>query len=233
MRGAETWKLGKKNLDNGAILIIAKNDRKLRIEVGYGLERSLPDAVCQFIISQAITPRFKAGDFDGGVRAGVEAMIRAADGTLDTSVSQASSSADVLGIVIFSVIWFGVVGIFTVLALFSGGAVGWFLYGFLALFYAGGSLALGSVSPILGWGVLLAYLAGFPILRWAIQRSDFGKKHAVKWRLRGGIGAGTIWSGGSSGSGWSSGDSGFSSGGGSSFSGGGGSFGGGGSSGSW
>lgn len=231
LRVAETWKLGKKGVDNGALLLIAKNDRKLRIEVGYGLEASLTDAACSFIISEVITPRFKSGDFDGGVREGVVSMIKAADGTLDTTASSSSSFADVTGILIFCLIWFGVIGVFTLVALFSDGAGSWILYGFLALFYAGGSLALGSISSGLGWGVFLGYMAGFPLLRWAIRRTEFGKKHTLKWQAR--SGSASAWSSGSSSSGWSSSGSSYSSGGGSSFSGGGGSFGGGGSSGSW
>lgn len=72
---ADQWKIGQKGLDNGAILLIAKNDRKIRIEVGYGLEGSLTDLMAGRIIRNVIVPKFKAGNFDQGVIDGVQAMI--------------------------------------------------------------------------------------------------------------------------------------------------------------
>ena len=72
---AEEWKIGQKGLDNGAILLVAKNDRKLRIEVGYGLEGSLTDLMAGRIIRNVIVPQFKAGNFDQGIIDGVQAMI--------------------------------------------------------------------------------------------------------------------------------------------------------------
>lgn len=80
LRIAEQWKLGRKNVDDGALLLIAKNDRALRIEVGYGLEGALNDATSKRIISEIITPRFKEGDFYAGILDGVEAMIKVIDG---------------------------------------------------------------------------------------------------------------------------------------------------------
>jgi uncharacterized protein len=80
IRVAEAWKLGRKGVDDGAILIVAKNDRRLRIEVGQGLEGALPDAIANRIITETITPHFKLGDFDGGVEAGVDRMISIVNG---------------------------------------------------------------------------------------------------------------------------------------------------------
>lgn len=80
VRVEETWKLGRKGVDDGVLLVIAKEDRKLRIEVGYGLEGVLPDAVAKRIIADDIAPRFKQGDFYGGVTAGVERITRVIDG---------------------------------------------------------------------------------------------------------------------------------------------------------
>src|SRR6478672_9825605 len=76
IRVAEAWKIGRKKIDDGALLVIAKNDRHLRIEVGYGLEGALTDATTKRIIDEDITPKFKAGDFAGGVTAGVNRIIR-------------------------------------------------------------------------------------------------------------------------------------------------------------
>jgi uncharacterized protein len=79
IRVAEAWRAGRKNVDDGAILLVAKADRRVRIEVGRGLEGALPDAIANRIIDENITPRFKAGDFDGGIEAGVDKMIAVVD----------------------------------------------------------------------------------------------------------------------------------------------------------
>jgi uncharacterized protein len=80
LRVAEQWKLGRKKVDDGAILVVAKNDRAMRIEVGYGLEGALNDLTSKRIISETIVPRFKSQDFYGGITAGVEQVIRVVDG---------------------------------------------------------------------------------------------------------------------------------------------------------
>lgn len=80
IRVAEAWRIGQKGLDNGAILLIAKQERKIRIEVGRGLEGKLTDLMSGRIIRSEITPRFKAGDFDGGVMAGVAAVMKVVKG---------------------------------------------------------------------------------------------------------------------------------------------------------
>lgn len=80
IRVAEQWKLGRKGVDDGVLLLVAKDDRTLRIEVGYGLEGAIPDAVAKRVIEEVITPRFKAGDFEGGIGAGVDALIGLIDG---------------------------------------------------------------------------------------------------------------------------------------------------------
>ncbi|MGB6754259.1 MAG: TPM domain-containing protein [Xanthobacteraceae bacterium] len=78
-----TWKLGQAQKNNGVLLLIAPNEHKVRIEVGYGLEGALPDALSSVIISSAIVPRFKAGDFSGGISRGVDGIISVLSG--DTS----------------------------------------------------------------------------------------------------------------------------------------------------
>jgi len=80
LRVVEAWKLGRQGVDDGAMLIVAKQDRKLRIEVGYGLEGVLNDATAKRIVSETIAPRFKLGDFYGGVDAGLDAMIQVVGG---------------------------------------------------------------------------------------------------------------------------------------------------------
>src|SRR5437667_7773453 len=80
LRVAEAWKIGRKKVDDGALLVIAKNDRHLRIEVGYGLEGALTDVTTKRIIDEVITPKFKSGDFAGGIAAGVDRIIAVVDG---------------------------------------------------------------------------------------------------------------------------------------------------------
>ncbi len=232
---AETWKLGQKGVDNGALLIVAKDDRKLRIEVGYGLEGSLTDAATSFIINSVILPKFKEGNFEGGIEDGLKAMIQAADGNLNTSESASEAGDDIIALLIVLVVFGGFVSILTVVGVMTDGCMGWFLYAFLMVFWAGLCAFIGDISEILGWAVFIVYVAGYPIARLLLPKTIWGKTMKTKFKSstsRGGFFAssGSGWS--SSGSGWSSGGGGWSSGG-SSFSGGGGSFGGGGSSGSW
>jgi uncharacterized protein len=80
IRVADAWKLGRKSVDDGAILLVAKNDRRVRIEVGQGLEGALPDAIANRIITETITPHFKQADYDGGVEAGIDQMISVVNG---------------------------------------------------------------------------------------------------------------------------------------------------------
>ena len=69
LRVAEAWKIGRKRVDNGVILVVVKDERKIRVEVGYGLEASLTDAVSSRVIAETIAPRFRDGDFEGGITA--------------------------------------------------------------------------------------------------------------------------------------------------------------------
>jgi uncharacterized protein len=85
IRVAENWKIGQKGLDNGAILLISKNDRKLRIEVGYGLEGKMTDLMAGRIIRDVITPRFRSGRYDQGVIDGVQAMIQLTRGEFEAA----------------------------------------------------------------------------------------------------------------------------------------------------
>ncbi len=80
IRVAEAWKIGRKNVDDGVILIVAKADRKLRLEVGYGLEGVIPDAIAKRVIAETITPLFKKGDFAGGIDAGVTQLMQLIEG---------------------------------------------------------------------------------------------------------------------------------------------------------
>src|SRR5580692_10766369 len=80
IRVAEAWKIGRKKVDDGALLVIAKDDHKLRIEVGYGLGGALTDVTSRRIIDEIITPKFRSGDFAGGISAGVARIVAVIDG---------------------------------------------------------------------------------------------------------------------------------------------------------
>jgi len=80
IRVFDQWKVGRKGVDDGVLLLVAKNDRKLRIEVGRGLEGVIPDAYAKRIIDEEITPRFRQGDFSGGIGAGVDRVIELVEG---------------------------------------------------------------------------------------------------------------------------------------------------------
>jgi uncharacterized protein len=217
LRVAEAWKIGRKKVDDGALLVIAKNDRRLRIEVGYGLEGALTDATTKRIIDEDITPKFKTGDFGGGVAAGVDKMVRIVNGEKlpepEPPHWQDSQSFDPSALfnpfLIIPVIFFG--------GLLRN------LLGRLL-----GSVAAGALTALIAWfmvGSVIAALVVGMIASVFVLVSDSFTSAGPPGR-RGSTGG---WSGGSGGS-WSSGGSSSSSGG---FSGGGGSFGGGGASGSW
>ena len=163
LRVAEQWKLGRKKVDDGAILVVAKTDRALRIEVGYGLEGALNDATSKRIISEIITPRFKQGDFYGGITAGVEQIIRVIDGEplpepnrklsgSDLNVQQYIPVIFILALVIGSVLR-AIVGRFSS-AILTGGAVaivGWLFAGALSFALGAGVIAL--LFTLLGGGM--------------------------------------------------------------------------------
>lgn len=94
IRLAEAWKVGRKGVDDGVIVIVAKDDRRVRIEVGYGLEGAIPDAVAKRVIEERITPRFREGDFYGGVRDGVDQLVRLAEGEKLPAPAARASSRD-------------------------------------------------------------------------------------------------------------------------------------------
>jgi uncharacterized protein len=219
LRVAESWKLGRAEQDDGALLFIAKNDRKMRLEVGYGLEPYLSDVMSRRILDQILRPSFRAGDFDGGIERAVGAIDGLIRGTSTLPVPEPNPFEGDLPTRTFGLLWFLFLMPF-VLVVLGTNPFQWFLYLFLIPFvYVGGLTLLGpNASPVL----VVAWLIGAPIV-W----SFFGRRR--KKQKSGAHRRGAGWSSGS----WSSGGGGFSSSRGGGFSGGGGSFGGGGSSSSW
>jgi uncharacterized protein len=237
------WKIGQKDKDNGILMVVVPDERKMRIEVGYGLESMLTDMTAGRIIRNIMTPRFRDGDFEGGISDGALAIISTLDGkTLPESedVSETDNSSvqsnvsDINDIdmpittrILLGAFIFGIIGLFTVMGIITPG-VGWFLYFFLIPFWA--------MFPIIVVGThgaficLIIYLIVYPVTKLWLGSKSWYKKAKVDLRTKGtaSIGGFVVTSGGSGGS-WSSGSSGSGSG----FSGGGGSSGGGGASGSW
>ena len=203
LRVAETWKLGRKGVDDGALLLVAKDDRTLRIEVGYGLEGALTDITAKRIVAEIITPRFREGDFDGGVRAGVERMVSVIDGEPLPAVTPkaAPSNGDVESYI----------PVLFIIALAMGGVLR------SVLGRLPGALVTGSVVGFIAWlmvgALAIALIAGVI----ALFVTLFGGGRGI-----GGLGGGGFGRGGGSGGGFGGG-----------FGGGGGGFGGGGASGRW
>jgi uncharacterized protein len=236
VRVFESWKLGQKGKDNGVLVVVAPQDRRMRIEVGYGLEGTLPDAIAARIIRNVMTPRFKGGDYDGGIAQGVDAIVAQLEGKGAPAAAEPAASRGEEFIkapdmalhekVLFGAFIFGIIGLFTIIGIVTPG-MGWFLYLFLIPFWA--------MFPVVIFGssitfyILIAYLVGFPIAKLLVSGTDWSRQASRNIGRKGYAGTGGFtWGGGSS---WGSGGSWSSSGGG--FSGGGGSSGGGGASGSW
>jgi uncharacterized protein len=108
-RTAQAWKVGNKARDNGAVLFVFTGDRKIRLEVGYGLEGALPDALASRIINDEIAPQFREGRYGDGLLAGVEAIIRATRGEYQPMASRRSSSDTMF--VVLVVVLFLLVGV--------------------------------------------------------------------------------------------------------------------------
>jgi uncharacterized protein len=207
LRVAEAWKLGRAKPDDGALLLVAKQDRALRIEVGYGLEGALTDAVSRRIIADTITPLFRQGDFYGGVRAGLQQIMQVVEGeALPEPDRHWQRSGDrfqnllpllVIGVFMLSVLFRAVFGR-PLGAVATGGVTGF---------------AVWAISRVLG----LALFAGAGALVFALMS---GVMHSGGSRRGGGFGGGGLGGG-------------FGGGGGGGFGGGGGGFGGGGASGRW
>lgn len=124
---AEAWKVGHRGLDNGVILTVAPNERKVRIEVGYGLEGVVPDAIAFEIQEQVILPRFREGELAGGITDGVDAILAAAAGEYAPARGSRRSQRERGGLSLGPLLWililflaFGSRGIFFLPFLMSG-----------------------------------------------------------------------------------------------------------------
>lgn len=203
IRVVEKWKIGREKVDDGLLLLIAKDDRKMRIEVGYGLEGAIPDLYAKRIISDIISPKFKQGDFYGGLDAGLNSLIGLVEGEPLPAPNRAESSG------------MGIMDMLPIL-MFGGLVTGLFLRSKFGTFF-GSALNGGLIGTVI-WllGVALGGAAILGLIAFFITMMLGG-------RGMNGYGGGVPMGGG----GWSGGGSS------SSWGGGGGDFGGGGASGDW
>jgi uncharacterized protein len=207
IRVADAWKIGRRKIDDGALLVVAKDDRHLRIEVGYGLEGALTDVTSKRIIDEIIVPKFRSGDFAGGISAGVDRIVAVVNGEPLPAPEPPHWQSPALGNYIDPLNPFVIIGVLVVAGILRGAlgrligsAATGGLVGFLAWLFVGSIAA----SALVG---IIAFIFAFVGDMVSLGGGGY----------RGGSGG---WSGSSSS------DSG-------GFSGGGGSFGGGGASGSW
>ena len=186
IRVAEQWRVGREKIDDGVILIVAKNDRTLRLEVGYGLEGVIPDAIAKRVIAETITPYFKSGDFYGGIEAGMQQLMRLIEGEPLPPPAAADSEGDdaIFGLLVI-----------------GGVVAGWLLSTLMSRPAAGGVAALGSGVAgafLLGFSPLLLFIAVFVF---AAVASGFrnGGGWSSGGRGGGGFGGGGSWGGGGGG----------------------------------
>lgn len=213
IRVVEQWRLGRQDVDDGALFLVAKDDRRLRIEVGYGLEGALPDAIASRIIRETVTPLFRQGDFSGGIDAGLDQMMRVIEGEPlpEPDRRWQDSGTDFFHLlpILLMVVLIGS----SVLRLIFGRALGAALTGGgvgVLAWVLSGVLVVGAVAAAIAF--LFALLGGMGRRGWSSHARHGG------------------WGGGWHTGGFGGGGGGFGGGG---FSGGGGGFGGGGASGRW
>ena len=237
-----SWKLGQKGKDKGVLVLVAPQDRKMRIEVGYGLEGTLPDVAASRIIRNVMTPAFRADNYDDGIADGVAAIVAQLEGQ-KMEGANAGTSANFAGTtssgkkssfefegpdlpwymrILLGCFIFGIIGLFTVIGVMTPG-VGWFLYVFLIPFWAMFPIVI--IGPKATVVLLAAYVIGYPVAKLVLRRLPWYQKASLDMKTKGTatVGGMVFTSSGSSSSSSSGGG----------FSGGGGSSGGGGASGSW
>jgi uncharacterized protein len=208
MRVVESWKLGRKDADDGLLLLVAKDDREVRIEVGYGLEGAIPDATANRVIDEFMVPRFREADYAGGIGAGVDRLIGLVDGE-PLPPPQIKTAAPVY-----------IESLLPMIFIFSL-AIGGMLRRRLGQF--GGALSMSAIAGVVTWFLagILGVALFMALVAFVVTLMSGGGGGRWSSGSRGGLGGGF---GGGLGGGL---------GGGGGFGGGGGGFGGGGASGRW
>src|SRR5687767_6752387 len=184
IRVADKWKVGRKGVDDGAILIVAMKDRAVRIEVGYGLEGALPDVAVKRIIEEHVIPRFKQGDFHGGIEAGVSRMMSVIEGeALPPPAERARDGS--FGENLEGLLFIGFMLVFVV-----GGMIR------AALGRFAGSGVIGAIGGVAAWLILGSLIAGLVVGLIAAVLSLMGGMGGLGASRRGGWGGGWSGSGG-------------------------------------
>lgn len=157
IRVAESWKLGRKGVDDGLLILLAMDDRTMRIEVGYGLEGVIPDAIAKRVIAEIMTPYFRQGDFYGGINAAVEQLISLIAGEPLPEPAKATKSTPVEGIL--PLLLFGAIAVGGILRAifgrFFGGVIGGGVVGF-AVWALGGGLIFAIVLAVVAFIITLS-----------------------------------------------------------------------------
>lgn len=189
IRVLDAWKLGREKQDDGVLLLVAKDDRKMRIEVGYGLEGAIPDVYAKRIISEIMAPRFRQGDFYGGINNAVEQVIKLISGEQLPAPTQSKPSSgklwDMLYVVFIGAFVLG--GILrAIFGKFVGGVLNGGIIGMLIWFFGGGLIV----------AIVLAIIAFFLTFAGA---SGLGHAGGLGGGYGGGYGGSGGWSGGGGG----------------------------------
>lgn len=240
LRVFNTWKLGQADRDNGVLILIARDDREMRIEVGYGLEGTLTDSRAGRIIRSEFLPEFRDGDYDAGTLAGVSAVVGTIEGTYEPRDEPSGDQPSWFFRLVFGLMFGGMPLVLMVPTFFLAGRVGGLVFAAPFVIIGGGFLLFSL------WGALavaVCYVVGLLVAEWRFRRFPNWKETREKVaasldenkgeRVEVTLGGFTFKAGGIRQGGGSSGSSGGFSSGGGGFSGGGGSSGGGGASGSW
>ena len=189
IRVVDAWKLGREKQDDGVLLLVAKDDRKMRIEVGYGLEGAIPDVYAKRIISEIMAPSFRQGDFYGGINNAVEQVIKLISGEQLPAPTQSKPSSgklwDMLYVVFIGAFVLG--GILrAIFGKFVGGVLNGGIIGMLIWFFGGGLIV----------AIVLAIIAFFLTFAGA---SGLGHAGGLGGGYGGGYGGSGGWSGGGGG----------------------------------
>ncbi len=177
----EKWGVGQKDVNNGLLMVVAVEDRKWRIEVGYGLESVITDAMAGRIGRENFVKNFQAGEYEKGIYGAVSDVkgFVEKDPSVVSAYSDSEEGIDSLLVkVLIAVFVFSILGLFEFVGIVTPSRSGWFLYFFLIPFWAAFPLAL--FGPYVGVGSLIAHLVSFPILRKTAKKRGWTKNFNIQ-----------------------------------------------------
>lgn len=180
-----TWGLGVEELDNGVLLLIARDDRKIRIEVGYGLEGDLTDQLSGIIIREEMTPRYRAGDFEGGTLGAVEAIVAVLEGTYEEPVTRSFAGMPESDRITYgeglltSLLFCGLPVLLAIVGVLRFGPVGRTLTLLISMPFIGiGAMILAHTPSgvTLGWAFVIGFLLMYLVLSLWMGFSSWGRR---------------------------------------------------------